>query len=433
MFFTNPFGKHVSDWKQLAEKSGLSPVGRPSPRAQARQASAVPGELRKEPFRISISDNVLADLRQRLTKTRYPGDMGNEGWDYGTEQGYLEELVRYWVKDFDWKAQERAMNVFNHYRTTIDGIPLHFIHEQGRGPNPIPLVLTHGWPWTFWDMQKIIRPLTHPAEFGGDPRDAFDVVVPSLPGFGFSTPLNRTRVSCWSTADLWVRLMQDVLGYSRFAAHGGDFGAIISSQLGHKYAEKLIGIHITLPAPLDMVTHGWPAPSEYAPDEQEALARTLRFTLQNSGYSNIQSTCPQTLSYAMHDSPAGMCAWMLEKRRAWSDCGGDVEKVFSKDDLLTAMTLYWATESFDTAARYYYESAHHPWEPSHSLTPVVQAPTGVAIFPKDVFQMPRAWVEQHYNLQRWTNFPVGGHFGPMEQPELLVEDLRAFFRPLRGT
>jgi len=383
-------------------------------------------------FDISIPEEVLTDLRQRLKRTRWPGDFNNTDWAYGTEQGYLQELVRYWADGFDWRAQERAINAFSHYRTTVDDVPLHFLHEKGQGPRPLPLVLTHGWPWTFWDLHKVIRPLTDPASFGGDPRDAFEVIVPSLPGFGFSTPLTKPGVTCWNTADLWVKLMRDVLGHERFGAHGDDFGALITAQLGHKYAEHLVGVHITLTAPLDIGTKGPVPPSEYGPDEQEKLQRTQRFFMEGSGYSNLQSTRPQTPTYALNDSPAGLCAWILEKRRAWSDCGGDVEKVFTKDELLTTMTLYWATQSFGTSARYYYESAHHPWQPSHARTPVVEAPTAIASLPREVFHMPRRWAEKYYNLQRWTDFPAGGHFSPMEQPERLVEDLRAFFRPLRG-
>ncbi len=385
-----------------------------------------------ERFEVAIPEEVLTDLRQRLNRTRWPGDFNNTAWAYGTEQGYLQELVRYWADGFDWRAQERAINAFSHYRTTVDGIPLHFIREKGKGPRPLPLILTHGWPWTFWDLKKVIRPLTDPAAFGGDARDAFDVIVPSLPGFGFSTPLTKPGVTCWNTADLWVKLMREVLGYERFGAHGDDFGAVITAQLGHKYAQHLVGVHFTLMAPLDIGTKGPVPPSEYGPDEQEKLQRTLRFFQEGSGYSNLQSTRPQTLTYGLNDSPAGLCSWILEKRRAWSDCDGDVEKVFTKDELLTTMTLYWATQSFGTSARYYYESSHHPWQPSHDRTPVVEAPTAIASLPKEVFHMPRLWAEKYYNLQRWTDFPAGGHFSPMEQPERLVEDLRAFFRPLRG-
>jgi pimeloyl-ACP methyl ester carboxylesterase len=383
------------------------------------------------PFSISIPDEILTDLRDRLSKTRWAEDFGNENWAYGTEQGYLAELVRYWQEGFDWRAQEKALNAFNHYRTTLDDLPLHFIHERGKGPHPVPLILSHGWPWTFWDMHKIIRPLTDPAAFGGDPLDAFDVVVPSLPGFGFSTPLKKTGMNWWKTADLWVRLMEG-LGYPRFAAHGGDWGAMLTLQLGHKYADRVLGVHTTGLAPLDIFTKGPPPASEYSPDEQEGLERTRRTLTKGSGYSAIQSTCPQTLAYAMHDSPVGMCAWLLEKRRAWSDCGGDVEKVFTRDELLITMTLYWVTQSFGSAARFYYEAINQPWQPSHNQMPVIQAPTAVSITPHSLSKMPRRWSERYFNLQRCTDFPGGGHFLPMEQPELLVQDIRDFFRPLRG-
>ncbi|WNG38418.1 epoxide hydrolase [Archangium violaceum] len=387
--------------------------------------------MQTERFTVSIPDHILEDLRQRLARTRWPGDFANDDWTYGTQQKYLVELVRYWEKGFDWRAQERAINAFTHYRTRLDGIPIHFIHERGQGPRPMPLILTHGWPWTFWDMNKLIRPLTHPTEFGGSPEDAFDVVVPSVPGYGFSTPLTKTGVSFMETADLWVQLMEG-LGYSRFASHGSDIGAFVSAQLGHKYADRIIGIHTTFPLPLNACTDGHPLPSEYGPDEQEALQRTQHFMREGTGYVGIQNTRPQTLAYGMHDSPVGMCAWLLDKRKTWSDCNGDVEKVFTKDELLTVMTLYWATESFGTAARFYYANAHQRWQPSHSRTPVVEAPTGVVIMPKDVVQMPRRWVEQYYNVQRWTNAPSGGHFASVEKPNLLLEDIRAFFRPLRS-
>jgi pimeloyl-ACP methyl ester carboxylesterase len=381
---------------------------------------------------IHIPDEVLTDLRERLARTRWPGDFGNEDWAYGTEQSYLARLVRYWQDGFDWRAQERAINTFSHYRATVDGLPIHFIHEKGKGPHPMPLILTHGWPWTFWDLYKVIRPLADPAAFGGDPRDAFDVVVPSLPGYGFSTPLTKTGVNYVTTADLWVKLMQDVLGYPRFAAQGGDWGAAVTGQLGHKYADRVIGIHLTMLFPIAFASQGFPPPSEYSAEEQEGLQRFQQHLQTGSGYSSIQMTKPQTLSYAMNDSPAGMCAWLLEKRRDWSSSKGDVEKVFTADELLTSMTIYWATQSFATAARYYYEAVRNPWQPSHSRTPLVEAPTAAAILPQEIIHMPRSWAERQFNLKRWTPFPEGGHFAPMEQPLRLVEDIRAFFRTLRA-
>lgn len=389
--------------------------------------------MTKEKFTVAIPDNVLDDLRERLARTRFAPDFANADWTFGTEANYLKELVAYWRDRFDWRAVEREMNGYAHYRTTIDGMPIHFIHEPGKGPKPIPIIMSHGWPWTFWDLHKVIRPLADPAAHGGDARDAFDVIVPSLPGYGFSTPLTTTGVNYWNTADLWVKLMREVLGYDKFAAQGGDWGALITAQLGHKYAQHLIGVHVHLLASLGFFGgQGGPKPEDFAPEEKGWLEHNRRFITQGSGYMAIQSTRPQTLAQALNDSPAGLCSWILEKRRAWSDCGGDVERRFSKDDLCTTMTLYWATQSFNTSARYYYEAAHNPWRPSHDRTPVVEAPTGAAVFLKEVMLMPRRWAERYYNLKRWTVMPSGGHFAPMEEPQALIDDIRAFFRPLRG-
>lgn len=388
--------------------------------------------MQKEPFTIAIPEDALRDLRERLAKTRWPHDFANDQWQYGTNLAYLKELVEYWLHQYDWRAQEKAMNAFANYKTTIDGMPIHFIHEPGKGPNPMPLILSHGWPWTFWDFHKVIRPLTDPAAFGGDPKDAFDVVVPSLPGYGFSTPLTTPGMNFWRTADLWVQLMQDVLGYNKFAAQGGDWGALITAQLGHKYADRLIGCHINLMAPLNVFIGGMPEASEYGPDEKGWYEKNVNFFTAESGYSALQTTKPQTLAFALNDSPVGLCSWILEKRRTWSDCNGNVEKRFSKDDLLTTMTLYWLTQSYGTSARYYYEATHNPWQPAHNRTPVVEAPTAVAVFLKEVILMPHKWAERYYNLKRWTVMPSGGHFAPMEEPERLVDDIRAFFRTLRG-
>ena len=388
--------------------------------------------MSKESFTVAVPDEVLADLRERLAKVRWPGDFANAHWEYGTNQAYLQELVEYWLNEYDWRKHEREMNTFSHYKADIDGVPIHFIHEPGKGPNPTPLILSHGWPWTFWDFQKVIRPLTDPAAFGGDANDSFDVIVPSLPGYGFSTPLTTRGINFWRTADLWVKLMQDVLGYKKFAAQGGDWGAIITAQLGHKYADRLLGCHVNLMIPLDVFIVSMPEAADYGPDEAGWYDKNMNFFAAESGYSALQTTKPQTLAFALNDSPVGLCSWILEKRRTWSDCDGDVEKRFSKDDLCTTMTLYWITQSFGTSARYYYEATHNPWQPAHDRTPIVEAPTGVAVFLKEVILMPRKWAEGYYNLKRWTTMPSGGHFAPMEEPELLINDVREFFRPLRG-
>jgi pimeloyl-ACP methyl ester carboxylesterase len=385
----------------------------------------------KEPFKVAIPAGVLTDLRSRLKKTRWAGDFGNEQWAYGTHFETLKELVDYWQNGFDWRRQEREINRFSHYKTTIEGIPIHFIHQPGKGPRPIPLILSHGWPWTFWDLNKVIRPLSDPASFGGSPEDAFDVVVPSLPGYGFSTPLTATGINYWRTADLWVELMRGVLGYERFAAQGGDWGAMITAQLGHKYADRMIGIHVTMVGGLSLTGGNGPKPEDYAPEEAGWGERTANFFRAEGGYFHLQTTKPQTLAYGLNDSPAGLCSWILEKRRTWSDCDGQVERRFTRDELLTTMMICWASQSFGTSARYYYEAIHNPWRPSHEGGRLVEVPTAVAVFPREVILMPRRWVERHYNVQRWTVFPSGGHFAPMEEPERLVEDIRAFFRTLR--
>jgi len=384
-----------------------------------------------ERFKVEIPDAVLNDLKARLRHTRFAPDFANDDWSYGTNGAYLKELVAYWAEDFDWRAQEREINRFAHFRTQIDDVPIHFIHEHGVGPNPMPLILTHGWPWTFWDLQKVIRPLTNPAAFGGDPADAFDVIVPSLPGFGFSTPLSTPGINYVRTADLWMKLMRDVLGYPRFSAQGGDFGAFVTAQLGHKYPDIVNGIHIHLIGPLGMIRGNMPDESVFAADEKHWIAQNAQFFESGGGYSAVQGTRPQTLAYGMNDSPAGMCAWLLEKRRGWSDCHGDVEQSFSKDDLLTSMTIYWATESFGTAARFYAEARRQPWAPSHDRRPVVEAPTAILLFDKDIMKLPRQWAESYYNLKRWNVALHGGHFVPMEMPDVLIEDVRDFFRGLR--
>jgi pimeloyl-ACP methyl ester carboxylesterase len=385
-------------------------------------------------FNISIKGSVLDDVRQRLLESRWPLDVANEDWSYGANAAYLRELVDYWLNAYDWRAHERAMNKFAHFRTELDGVPIHFIHEKGKGPKPIPLIMSHGWPWTFWDLQKVIGPLTDPAAHGGDARDSFDVVVPSLPGFGFSTPLTAPGINFWRTGDMWHTLMTKLLGYKKFAAQGGDFGALVTSHMGHKYADDLYGVHLHFLVPISGGRGGgagFPVRDDYAPHEQAWYERNVNFLAKETGYSVLQRTKPQSLSYGMHDSPLALLAWLVEKRRAWSDCDGDVERVFSKDDLITTAMIYWATESFGSAARYYAEAVRYPWQASHDGLPVVRAPTAALVFPKEVLLMPQGWVARYFNLKRWTVAPRGGHFAPMEQPGMLVEDLRAFFRAYR--
>ena len=385
-----------------------------------------------EPFRVAVSDEALDDLKRRLQRTNWADDFANDDWSYGTNAAYLKELVTYWLETFDWRAQEAAINALPQYRTTIDGIPVHFVHCRGKGERPMPLIMSHGWPWTFWDFAKTIGPLTDPVAYGGDARDSFDVIIPSLPGFGFSSPLTTPGVNALRTADLWWTLMTQELGYRRFAVHGGDWGGFVTSQLAHKYPESVIGMQVLGGAPLDAFDRPLPSADQYAPEESGWFEKTAHFFSKESGYSAIQSTKPQSLSFALVDSPVGLAAWLVEKRRAWSDCNGDVERRFSKDELLTSIMIYWVTRTIGTSARFYYESWKTPWVSAHADQPAVEPPAGFLKLEHDVCHWPRSTMEQFYNVQRWSHSDDGGHFAPAEVPNLVVSELRDFFRPLRA-
>ena len=388
-----------------------------------------------EAFRIDIAQPVLEDLADRLARTRWTQDFANDDWRYGANAAYVREVCDYWRTRYDWRAREAMMNALPQFRTTIDDVPIHFVHVRGKGapgaPPPVPIILNHGWPWTWWDFQKVIGPLSDPAAHGGDPADAFDVIVPSLPGYGFSSPLTRTVINFAVTADLWVELMRR-LGYDRFAAQGGDWGSFIAAQLGHKYPDRVIGVHLHTPAPLDfMQGHSAYREDDFGPEDAALLAKSRHMMTEEVGYFMLQRTKPQTPAIGLNDSPAGLAAWIVEKRRGWSDCNGDVERRFTKDELIDTVMLYWVTQTYATSARYYYEASHRPWQPSHNREPVVEAPVALAILPRELTIPTRRWANRYYNLARWTDFPEGGHFAPMEVPDLLVDDLRAFFRDLR--
>jgi len=381
-----------------------------------------------QPFEVHVGDERLATLRERLRATEWADEAVAADWHYGVPGSYLKALVSYWLDGYDWRAHEAAMNRWSHVRGAIDGVTVHALHEPGSGPSPLPLVLTHGWPWTFWDFAKVIGPLAHPEQFGGDPADSFDVVVPSLPGSVFSSPC-RAGVGWRETAALWVSLM-GALGYDRFGAHGGDSGAYVTAQLAHGHADRLVGAHLTFPALLGFDL-GSLAESDFGPDEVDDFRRQ-RPAVLNTTHFLTHVFEPQTLAWAMQDSPAGMAAWMLQRRQAWSDCGGDVERRFTKDELLTSFSLYWLTGTFAGSVRYYADSFRAPWRPDHPRSPTLEAPTGIAVFPYELSHVPRAVADRHANLVRWTRMERGGHFAPAEEPGLLVEDIRAFFRPLRG-
>ena len=381
-----------------------------------------------EPFVINISDAALADLRRRLELTRWPDEMPGVGWDYGANLDYIKELVEYWRTGFDWRAQEAKLNAFQHYKSPVDGLDIHFILEKGVGPAPMPLVITHGWPSTFFEMTKVIPLLADPARHGGEAADAFDMVAPSLPGFGFSQAAQAPGMQVQQVADLWARLMTENLGYARFGAQGGDIGAGVTSRLGYAHADKMIGVHltsITRPTP-----YLGPGSRPLTAAEQAHSAQRERWQQSEGGYSHIQGTKPQTLSYGLNDSPAGLAAWIVEKYRTWSDCGGDVESRYTKDELLTTVTLYWITETIGSSVRMYKENQSSVWEMAAGEK--VATPAGMAMFPQEIARPPREWAERSYDVRRWSEMPRGGHFAALEEPELLAQEIREFFRPLRG-
>ena len=401
-----------------------------------------------EPTPIHVSDEVLDDLRARLALTRPPLDEGNEDWSYGVPDSYLRELVAYWQDGYDWRQAEAAINAYEHYQVSVAGVPVHFMRKPGRGPRPIPLILTHGWPWTFWHWSKVIDPLADPAAFGGDPADAFDVIVPSLPGFGFPGPLTGfPDVNFWKVADLWHTLMTETLGYEKYAAGGCDIGGIVSSQLGHKYADELYGIHIGSGLPLDFFTgpRAWDlARNRPLTDDQpaEIRARIIERDRRSASHLAVHMLDGATLAHGLSDSPAGLLAWLLERWNAWSDNGGDVESVFTRDDMLTHATIYWANNSIATSMRYYANANRYPWAPAHDRTPVVQAPVGLTFVTYEnppgihtadervrAFKTgPQADWFNHVNVNAHDH---GGHFIPWENPDAWVSDLRRTFHARR--
>jgi pimeloyl-ACP methyl ester carboxylesterase len=377
-------------------------------------------------FDLPFSQLAVDDLRSRLERTRWCDDAPGDTWEYGFDRDFLADLCAYWAHEFDWKAKLEWLSSLQHFRFDCEGGRIHFIHERGKGPAPMPLMLTHGWPGSFVEMMRVIPLLTDPAAHGGDPADAFDVVVPSLPGYGFSDkPISR-GMNSFGIANLWAKLMQ-ALGYERFAAQGGDIGAGVSTVLGLRHAAHVIGIHLNY------------IPGSYRPyvtDETELtqaehsfLAEAARWNDNNGAYAHLQGTRPQTAASALNDSPAGLAAWMLEKFREWSDCDGDLYRSFTRDELLTNITLYWMTRTIDSSFRLYYENRRAPLHFEQNA--FVQPPCAMARFPKEILSPPRKWVERGYNVQRWTDMPHGGHFAAAEEPELLAEDIRTFFRGLR--
>ena len=408
----------------LALVLGASVIPGPAP-SRAAGSQTAPGDG-IEPFTIDVPDNVLTDLRERLARARMPDEPEGVGWQLGMNQAYLRQLVDYWRDEFDWRAQERRLNRLDQFKTTIDGLDIHFVHRRSAEPDAFPLILTHGWPGTFAEFDKVIGPLTDPVAHGGRAEDAFHVVVPSIPGYGFSDRPRQLGYGRDRTGAIFAELMAR-LGYERYGAQGGDLGAGVSRWLAANDAEHVAGLHLNLctagPPDPDNPTAGVP-PAEVALMEERAAF----WTDEERGYSHMHGTKPQTLGYSLNDSPVGLAAWIVEKYRSWCDCDGNPETRFSKDELLTTLTIYWVTETATSAARYYYEGRHGANSPDPAR---IEVPTACAAFPGEFRFTPRRWLEARYNLVRFTMMPSGGHFAASEAPELLVDDLRAFFRDLR--
>ena len=371
------------------------------------------------PFRIDVPEEDLGDLRDRLQRTRWPDRETVDDWSQGAPLAFVQDLCRYWAESYDWRKSEARLNEFPQFRTEIDGLGIHFIHARSPHDDALPIVITHGWPGSIVEFHKVIAPLTDPTAHGGDAADAFHVVAPSLPGYGFSDKPTSTGWGAQRIADAWAALMVR-LGYSRYGAQGGDWGAIVTTNIGLQDVDHLAGIHLNMPIVI-------PASAE-EPTEAElaALAAMNEYNEWDSGYSKQQSTRPQTLGYGLADSPAGQCAWIVEKFWKWTDCDGDPLSVLTRDELLDNVMLYWIPNTGASSARLYWESFR-----TASFDPVV-VPVGCSIFPKEIFRTSKRWAEQRFPDLRWFNeLDKGGHFAAFEQPATFVDEVRSFFRTVR--
>ena len=369
-------------------------------------------------FRIDVPTEVLDDLHARLAHTRWPEAECVDDWSQGIPLGYTQELAAYWADGYDWRSRQAALNRFDQFTTEIDGLDIHFIHQRSPHADALPLVITHGWPGSIAEFQKVIEPLVNPPSGRAD--DAFHVVCPSLPGYGFSGKPSKTGWGVGKIAEAWETLMLS-LGYDRYGAQGGDWGAAVTTQIGRNRGH-CIAIHLNMPIARPAAGSG----GDLTVDEQQALAAYAEHRQWGTGYSKQQSTRPQTLGYGLVDSPVGQLAWIVEKFWAWTDCDGHPENAVSRDELLDNVMLYWITGSGASSARLYWESFN-----SFITDGRVELPTGVAAFPKEILRTPRRWCEAAYNITHWTTMPRGGHFAAFEQPDLFVDDVRAFFATVR--
>ncbi|HLK49536.1 MAG TPA: epoxide hydrolase [Bryobacteraceae bacterium] len=378
------------------------------------------------PFRVDIPQATIDRIRKRVRETRFPERLDSTDWSYGANWDYIKDLVAYWTSRYDWRKTERRLNQFPQFVAPIEGFDIHFMHVRGRGPRPFPIILTHGWPGSIVEFLETIGPLTDPARFGGAPEDAFDVVIPSLPGFGFSSKPKGKPVGLVSIARMWHTLMTEVLGYRRYGAQGGDWGSVITIQLAVQYPGELAGIHLnaaTVP----------PAGDTEVSEEEQAWRRAANaFSQRESDYAGEQRNKPETVAFALADNPVGTAAWIIEKLKVWSDSGDDIESVFTKDDLLSNVMVYLVTDSAPTAV-WIYRGAREEGQGGPARGKI-EVPTAYAAFPREMTNLapPRSALERGFNLVQYTTMPRGGHFAAFEQPKLFVADVRQFFRRVRS-
>jgi pimeloyl-ACP methyl ester carboxylesterase len=382
-----------------------------------------------QPFVVGIEESAIEDLAERLRRTRLAPDLDNDDWSYGTNSEYLGELVDYWLNQYDWRGVESEINAYDNYRVVIEDVPIHYVRVPGRGPDPTPVILNHGWPWTFWDMRRVFSLLSDPGAHGGDPADALELIVPSLPGYAFSSPL-RSRIGAWDVARLFDSLMHDVLGFERYGTAGGDWGSVISACLGHAYGDHVLGSHLTYPFfgdTSDPDTGDVFPRRDYGPGEEGWYEYTKQRMGLATSHMAVHIGDPQTLANALNDSPAGLASWLIERRFQLSDHNGAIEDVYTKDDLCTLSSLYWFTETIGTSMRLYTETLRPP---ASMQALDIRVPTAVAVFPFETAKAPRAVAERHSNLQRWTVMEAGGHYAPFEKPSAYADDVLAFFAGL---
>ncbi len=381
---------------------------------------------RPVPFTLDVDQSILDDLQLRLSNARWPDEVPHNDWKFGTDLAYLKSLVDYWRTQYDWRKHEAVFNKFRQYKVRLAGIDLHFVHEEGKGADPMPLLISHGWPGSVYEFHKLLPMLVDPAAHGADRADSFSVVAPSLPGYTFSFTPGQERFSLERIADAFAELMTTVLGYDRFGAQGGDWGAFITSRLGYAYPDNVMGIHLNMLA----VRRDAKTFEDPTPEEKKFTVELQHFLKEETGYQWIQGTKPQTLAYALTDSPLGLAAWLVEKFYTWTDCRGDLDGWLGRDTMLTDIMLYWITGAIGSSFWPYYARMHGPWPIPEGER--ITVPTAYIEFPKEILRPPRSVAERMYtNIQRWTTMERGGHFAALEQPAALADDVRAFFRALR--